>query len=301
MRDLTDYTKKDKVVLETLVENLSPCALILHENSTYNVEELKSQLTSHGIGYVELFDGWSPYKLYASRDKGSLDVISDLAKKCWDNPTKSDAIMVEAYKATNFPRCGVNSLNRDYESKINSLRRLAFQLIDLISIFNYTSWDATPKDYQKIREALEKQNTASNQLVGKNQEEKEGPNKGVDDFEKKEEEYFRIATLNMRLSRELPMCGPLCKDSYIQFTVGRILAAKKLGYDLKSISTSGADFTEGSFFDYFWPSNKRNPSLDGLDRTIKAGASAKIKNVADLTKDGIRLHLHISEKKRRMR
>lgn len=89
MRAGLDYTKKDDVIIETLKKGLSPCALVWHEESAYDFNTIGSKLNSAEIFYAQLFDSWSPYRLYASKDKASVETVKLHSEQSWENPSKS--------------------------------------------------------------------------------------------------------------------------------------------------------------------------------------------------------------------
>lgn len=189
--------------------------------------------------------------------------------------------MIEAYKGLKFPQCGVGQLNNDYENKLNTSRRLALQLIDFSRFRHQTYHDKLEEAIKEIKDAGERGITLE-ELVDLKKGEKNKGNTNEDDAEivrVSDTVATLLAITNIRFSRELPICGPLCLETYNNYTYARIKAAKDIGYDLMSISSSAGDYAEETFFNYFWPSGKGNPSLDEADRAIRMREKLALKKL----------------------
>ena len=307
MRNGIDYTKKDDIILETLRNGCTTGSFIKHQDSSYGFDDIKSKLDSMGVSYTDSYDEWClGYSLFAHKHKEKIEVISGKSKSCWDDMTNSKKYMIEALESAGWPECCTKQLRIDHEKGLNTRRRYALQLVGLSKKYNFTASDRVElsrigrKLQDKLKNMYENKDTLKTvdkdkwitqetESVDEDKETETDLRIEIEIKETNREKYqlnidgMTRTVLNTRLSKELPMCNPECKEMYEKVTSRRLESVRKMGYDIKEVSQNTGDLVEADLYNYYWPEIGQNASLRGLGEIIDARAVENIYNVSEIT------------------
>lgn len=297
------YQRLDDVRIEALARNPSHFSFVLHQDSNAYVSDFSERLKGKGIGYTDFPSEFAPnYSLFASMDPTRIGAMSRSNDRYFSSTSKWKEVFADSLEELGHPGCCLKQMRQDHSSKTNSVTRLGMQMVDLMGSSYLTGKKvyemmsgAEREPEERTKGVMESKEDWSRVDTSKGEAEVASTND--DDWREisrlnealygLKRDSIRRSVLNVKLSRELPMCSPDCEQFFGKYTSKLVDASRSLGYDLKGVSDSSSDFLEKSVGSYWRDGKARNIgeleaiAESGLLRNIKKGSEIQLSAVKD--------------------